>query len=125
MASSSSLEQFVAGESLSTKYMTEEQHFLGRGKFSAVHCTRRRSDQFPVALKKIQIFEMGSNERHECMNEIKLLQSMRHTHIINYLDCIMENNELTVVMELAEHGDIQLHHSAFHCTPRRCPILHS
>ena len=76
------------------------------GKFSAVYCTRRRSDQLPVALKKIQIFEMGSKERHECMNEIKLLQSMRHTHIINYLDCIMENNELTVVMELAEHGDL-------------------
>ena len=43
---------------------------------------------------------MGSNERNECMNEIKLLQSMDHPHIIAYLDCVIEHNELTVVMEL-------------------------
>ena len=43
---------------------------------------------------------MGSNERDECMNEIRLLQSMDHPHIIDYLDCVIELNELTVVMEL-------------------------
>ena len=47
-----------------------------------------------------QVFEMGSNERNECMNEIQLLQQMQHPHIITYLDCVMEDNELTVVMEL-------------------------
>ena len=49
---------------------------------------------------------MGSRERHECMNEIRLLQSMQHPHIVQYLDCKMERNELTVVMELASHGDL-------------------
>ena len=43
---------------------------------------------------------MGSNERDECMNEIRLLQSMHHPHIIDYLSCVIEHNELTVVMEL-------------------------
>ena len=49
---------------------------------------------------------MGTRERNECMNEIRLLQSMQHPHIIRYLDCQMERNELTVVMELADHGDL-------------------
>jgi len=49
---------------------------------------------------------MGSRERHECMNEIRLLQQMQHPHIVQYLDCKMERNELTVVMELAGHGDL-------------------
>jgi len=49
---------------------------------------------------------MASKERHECMNEIRLLQSMQHPHIVRYLDCKMERNELTVVMELAGHGDL-------------------
>tara|TARA_B100000795_G_scaffold75859_1_gene53912 strand:- start:1077 stop:1418 length:342 start_codon:yes stop_codon:yes gene_type:complete len=47
-----------------------------------------------------QVFDMGSNERDECMNEIRLLQSMHHPHIIDYLSCVIEHNELTVVMEL-------------------------
>ena len=49
-----------------------------------------------------QVFDMGSSERNECMNEIRLLQSMKHPHIIDYLDCVIEHNELTVVMELVD-----------------------
>ncbi len=49
---------------------------------------------------------MASNDRNECMNEIRLLQSMQHPHVIQYLDCVMEDNELRVVMEMAEFGDL-------------------
>ena len=106
---------------------------LGRGKFSVVHRTKRKADNLPVALKTIQVhpceiaalwpltyhrssqlyrwsrpqvFEMASRERNECINEIQLLQQMQHPHIIRYLDCKMERNELTVVMELAGQGDL-------------------
>jgi len=43
-----------------------------------------------VVLKKIQVFEMGSTERTDCMNEIELLRQMQHPHIISYLDCVLE-----------------------------------
>ena len=111
-SSSTKLETFESGPSLSAVYDTDEDasprnyQLLGRGKFSVVHRTRRLADGFPVALKTIQIFEMGKREREECMNEIRLLQAMNHPHIIRYLDCKLERNELTVVMELAEHGDL-------------------
>ena len=94
----------MSGETLSTSYHTEDIQLLGRGKFSVVHCTRRRSDGLSVALKTIQIFEMGTKERNECMNEIQLLQKMQHPHIIQYLDCVIEQNELTVVMELVRRA---------------------
>ncbi|KAL3912128.1 MAG: hypothetical protein SGPRY_008443, partial [Prymnesium sp.] len=117
-----------SGEALSSRYHTEEAQLLGRGKFSVVYRTRRRDDQLTVALKTIQarplyarihplhlathlalgvqIFEMGTKERNECMNEIRLLQQMQHPHIIQYLDCVIEQNELVVIMELAEQGDL-------------------
>lgn len=79
---------------------------LGRGKLSVVHRTRRRADGQLVVLKKIEVFEMGSKERSECMNEIELLRQMQHPHIISYLDCVLEDNELTLVMEAAEQGDL-------------------
>jgi len=97
---------WASDESVSLNYCMEEAQLLGRGKFSVVHRTTRRSDGRPVALKRIQVFDMGSNERDECMNEIRLLQSMHHPHIIDYLSCVIEHNELTVVMELAAHGDM-------------------
>lgn len=50
----------------------------------------RRADGQLVVLKKIQVFEMGKNERSECMNEIELLRQMQHPHIISYLDCVLE-----------------------------------
>jgi serine/threonine protein kinase len=59
----------------------------------------RGSPTHPNPLDR-QVFDMGSNERDECMNEIRLLQSMDHPHIIDYLSCVIEHNELTVVMEL-------------------------
>lgn len=96
----------MSTEVLRTTYLLEEAQLLGRGKFSVVHRTRRRADKLSVALKTIQIFEMGTQERNECMNEIELLRSMQHPHIIHYLDCCVEQNELTVVMELAGHGDL-------------------
>jgi len=100
------MEEYACGPPVTQRYFTEAVELLGRGKFSVVHRTRRREDGRPVALKKVQVFEMGTSERTECMNEIRLLQSMTHPHIIMYLDCVMERNELTVVMELAEHGDL-------------------
>ena len=108
---------WASAESVSLNYCMEEAQLLGRGKFSVVHHTTRRSDGRPVALKRIQVcawpavvrpwladaldpldrqvFDMGSNERDECMNEIRLLQSMHHPHIIDYLSCVIEHNELT------------------------------
>jgi len=59
-----------------------------------------------ISVIDVQVFEMATRERNECMNEIRLLQQMKHPHIIQYLDCKMERNELTVVMELAGHGDL-------------------
>ena len=107
--STTTLASIEAGPSLADLYCTSEADgftLLGRGKYSVVHSSRRRADGVAVALKTIQIFEMGTKERHECLNEIRLLQSMQHPHIIRYLDCKMERNELTVVMELADYGDL-------------------
>ena len=83
------MEEYACGPTVTQRYFTEAVELLGRGKFSVVHRTRRREDGRPVALKKVQVFEMGTSERTECMNEIRLLQSMTHPHIIMYLDCVM------------------------------------
>jgi len=100
------MESFNSGSTLAD-YEMESAQLIGRGKFSVVHRTRRRRDGKQVALKKIQVFEMMDSKcRNECLNEIKLLQSLGHPHIVQYLDAFIEDNELHVAMELAERGDL-------------------
>jgi NIMA (never in mitosis gene a)-related kinase len=54
-----------------------------------------------------QIFEMESSARQECVVEAKLLQSIPpHPHIIQYLESFLQGNELYLVLELAEGGDV-------------------
>ena len=54
-----SISTWASDESVSLNYCMEEAQLLGRGKFSVVHRTTRRSDGRPVALKRIQVCVMA------------------------------------------------------------------
>lgn len=48
-----------------------------------------------VSLKKIQIFEiMDSKIRNDCINEVKILQSLDHPNVVKYIDSFIEVREL-------------------------------
>jgi len=80
---------------------------IGRGKFSEVHrAIRKRGTESEVALKRVQIFEMDSEARKDCITEVNLLKSLSHSTIVRYLDSFTDNNELVIVLELAPHGDL-------------------
>ena len=44
--------------------------------------------------------------REDAVNEIRVLASMQHTNIIRYCDAFTERDNLYIVMEFAERGDI-------------------
>ncbi|KAG3042208.1 hypothetical protein PC119_g321 [Phytophthora cactorum] len=81
---------------------------IGKGKFSVVFKAKRRHDGQAVALKKIAIFDMMNlKAREKTLKEVRLVQSVSHPNIIQYLDAFVQNNELYIAFEWAEAGDLK------------------
>ncbi|KAE9339431.1 hypothetical protein PR003_g11011 [Phytophthora rubi] len=81
---------------------------IGKGKFSVVYKAKRRRDGQAVALKKIAIFDlMNLKAREKTLKEVRLVQSVSHSNIIQYLDAFVQNNELYIAFEWAEAGDLK------------------
>jgi serine/threonine protein kinase len=47
---------------------------------------------------------MNAEDRKKCANEVDILKSVGHEHIITYYDHFVSNNELYIIMELADGG---------------------
>jgi NIMA (never in mitosis gene a)-related kinase len=81
---------------------------LGKGKFSIVYMAKRLIDNSMCALKKINIFDMMvPKQREKCLKEVRLLQSMDHPNIVKLKDSFIDNNELLIIVEWAEKGDLK------------------
>ena len=81
----------VSGGSLSEYEVLKA---IGKGKFSVVYRAKRKADKRLVAVKKVAIVDiMDKKTRDKCLKEVKLLQSLEHPNIIQYLDAFLSGGD--------------------------------
>jgi len=80
---------------------------LGKGAFATVYKVKRKTDGTVYAMKKVSIKKMSKKEVSDALNEIRLLASVRHPHIVGFLEAFLEGEDyLCIIMEFCAFGDL-------------------
>lgn len=80
---------------------------LGKGSYSEVFKVVRKSDGVIYALKKVLLETLSQKERENALNEVRILASLTHEHIVGYKEAFLaETKYLCIIMEFASEGDV-------------------
>lgn len=84
---------------------------LGTGSFGKVRLVKRKDSDMLYALKSVGLSRLNQKEKDSALNEIRLLASISIPTVIKYEGSFfnLETQELCVLMEYADGGDLQVH----------------
>ncbi|CAD8104345.1 unnamed protein product [Paramecium sonneborni] len=80
---------------------------LGKGSFGVVYKVKSTQDGLIYVLKKINLTHLKPKHQAEALKEAQLLRKLKHPNIITYYVSFIEQDNLCIIMEYAEGGDLQ------------------
>lgn len=78
---------------------------IGEGSYGKVSLARM-PDGKECVLKVVDTRKMGRKEKKSAMQEVKLLQKLKHPYIIQYIDSFLDREKLVIAMPFAAKGDL-------------------
>lgn len=82
---------------------------IGSGAFATVYqvSSRVTGDVFAVKELEKRRFVKNGLLDHRFDNEMQIMRSLRHPHIVQFIDCVEQRQHLYIIMELIHFGDLQ------------------
>lgn len=98
-------DQIISSTDSLAKYDVNKK--IGSGEFCDVFKAINRQTGTIVALKRLKICQiLDGQSRFDCLREIRLLRKLDHPNIIRLTESFYANNELFIVLEYANAGDL-------------------
>lgn len=85
-------------------YIIEKR--IGSGSYGSVYLVRNKQSNEVYAMKKICVSNIKTKEREYLISEILIQKANKCEYIIKLIDVFFENNNIYIVSEYAENGDL-------------------
>jgi len=66
-------------------------------------------EQVKYVAKKVILMGLEQKEQNNCMLEVNLLKNLKHPNIVEYKESFLTPNQLVIIMEYCEVGDLAYH----------------
>ncbi|NWV27793.1 NEK5 kinase, partial [Origma solitaria] len=79
---------------------------IGEGSFGKIFLAKGKMDNEPCVIKEINLTKMPVKEKEASEKEVILLAKMKHSNIVTFYASLQEKNNLYIVMEYCDGGDL-------------------
>ncbi|RLW08217.1 hypothetical protein DV515_00003210 [Chloebia gouldiae] len=79
---------------------------IGEGSFGKIFLAKGKMDNEPCVIKEINLTKMPVKEKEASEKEVILLAKMKHANIVTFYASLQEKNNLYIVMEYCDGGDL-------------------
>ncbi|XP_070588874.1 serine/threonine-protein kinase Nek5 isoform X2 [Erythrolamprus reginae] len=79
---------------------------IGEGAFGKIFLARKKEDNQQCVIKEINLTKMPRKEKESSQKEATLLAKMKHPNIVAFYASFQEKNNLYIMMEYCEGGDL-------------------
>ena len=88
------------------KHNYEKIRIVGRGTFGTVWLVRHHATGKQFIRKEVSMANMPRHEQKATMQEVEVLKRLQHPHIVAYVDSYRDGDNLCILMEYANDGDL-------------------
>ena len=79
---------------------------LGKGSYGTIYTVKSYIDDNIYVMKKMELNHLKEKQQKECYREVSILRKVSHPNIIKYYSSFLEKENLYIIMEYAEMGDL-------------------
>ncbi|XP_071990589.1 serine/threonine-protein kinase Nek5 isoform X2 [Engystomops pustulosus] len=79
---------------------------IGEGAFGKAFLAKGKKDNIQCVIKEVNLSKMARKEKEASHKEVTLLAKMNHPNIVKFFTSIEEQNNLYIVMEYCDGGDL-------------------